>query len=347
MARILVLLILSTFFLSACAQKKDISFTIRGKVINARPADRLYFYDNKAGVALLNSDNTFEYTGILSFPMGVMCRTSRSNMSIVWIGGDTVNLTLEELTDTAGNKKLRITSLSGPPETEMYYTLQKQFFALLKDDASSPGSNRTDSVMASFYPAVASYISKNPGSALAASLPGIYPFSTSQKQQLLSLLDPNENKQVILSLKEDIARSALLKPGTVLPDWKQEALDGSMFSFYSLKAEYILLEFWGSSCYPCRLANPGLKKIYEAYHPKGFDIVGISLDVKKKAWKNAVEKDQLPWTQVSDLKGSKNALASAYRVNGIPFNILVNKNHEIIAVNLQPQQLADKLKELL
>ena len=54
-------------------------------------------------------------------------------------------------------------------------------------------------------------------------------------------------------------------------------------------------------CAPCRAENPNVVKVYNKFRSKGFDILGVSLDRTKEDWMKAIEKDNLTWTQVSDL----------------------------------------------
>ena len=82
-----------------------------------------------------------------------------------------------------------------------------------------------------------------------------------------------------------------------------------MISLSDFKGKLILLDFWASWCKPCRNANPEMVKLYTKYHNKGLDIISISLDGTpqqknpKQDWLDAIEKDKMTWTQLSDLKG--------------------------------------------
>jgi alkyl hydroperoxide reductase subunit AhpC len=86
-------------------------------------------------------------------------------------------------------------------------------------------------------------------------------------------------------------------------------------------------------------------KAYEKFHPKGFEILGVSLDKPdaRDAWLKAIEKDQHTWPQVSDLKYWDIEAAQLYYVRGIPMNFLLAPDGKIIAKNLR----GNKLEELL
>ncbi|NLR80131.1 TlpA disulfide reductase family protein [Chitinophaga eiseniae] len=126
----------------------------------------------------------------------------------------------------------------------------------------------------------------------------------------------------------------------------QNNTEGKPFSLASLKGKYVLIDFWASWCVPCRAENPNVVKAYNKFKGKNFEIVGVSLDEKKEAWLKAIEKDGLLWTQVSDLKGWKNAVAVEYGVGAVPQNFLIDPNGIIIAQNLRGEALEKKLSEL-
>ncbi|MNR51999.1 hypothetical protein D3C85_1717690 [compost metagenome] len=77
------------------------------------------------------------------------------------------------------------------------------------------------------------------------------------------------------------------------------------------------------------------------------EILGVSLDIEhfKKNWIIAIEQDQLPWKQVSDLKLSNEA-ARIYGINAIPQNVLVDPQGKIVAKNLKGDDLQVKLAEI-
>lgn len=115
-------------------------------------------------------------------------------------------------------------------------------------------------------------------------------------------------------------------------------------SDYVGKGKYVLVDFWATWCGPCMNEMPALKKIYSIYKSKDFEIIGISLDDDMEAWKSTVKSKGMNWIQLHDT--DKNA-GMYYKVSSIPFTILFGKDGNIIEMNLQGNNLEQKLKDTI
>jgi peroxiredoxin len=149
------------------------------------------------------------------------------------------------------------------------------------------------------------------------------------------------------SLASFIESSKVGAIGTDALEFTQTDVDGKEVALSSFRGKYVLVDFWASWCRPCREENPNVVAAYNRFSSKNFTILGVSLDRERDAWINAIKKDGLVWTQVSDLQFWNNAAAALYRVQGIPQNFLIDPNGKIIGKNLRGPELEAKLCELL
>lgn len=148
-------------------------------------------------------------------------------------------------------------------------------------------------------------------------------------------------------IADRIQKLSAVAIGQVAPDFTQNTPEGEPLSMHAIKGKVKLIDFWASWCGPCRGENPNVVKVYEQYHPKGLEILSVSLDNDKEAWLKAIEDDQLKWHHVSDLKGWQNEAAQIYAVSGIPHTVLLDENNVIIAKDLRGEELKNKIAELL
>ena len=139
----------------------------------------------------------------------------------------------------------------------------------------------------------------------------------------------------------------LIPVGSVAPDFSQATPDGKQLKLSDLRGKVVLIDFWASWCRPCRMENPNVKRVYDRFHNKGFEILGVSLDKDKSAWTGAIQQDGLPWKHVSDLGFWNNAAAQQYGVSSIPYTVLLDRDGKVLAKNLRGPALEAKLAEVL
>ena len=134
----------------------------------------------------------------------------------------------------------------------------------------------------------------------------------------------------------------LVWEGQVLPEFSPVVdLDGKPVSLADYRGKLVLLDFWATWCGPCITELPNIKEVYEKYHDKGFEIIGISLDTDEAALRTFIKENRLPWRQVFDGAGRETPLAQQYGVRGIPAQFLIDREGTVISVKARGKRLKD------
>ncbi|MDD7888015.1 TlpA disulfide reductase family protein [Flavivirga sp. 57AJ16] len=194
------------------------------------------------------------------------------------------------------------------------------------------------------------YIAKNPESMFSLNLVSDKTIVNDYEDVVIlydlldaKVLKTNAGKKLTERMKI-LKRSAI---GASIPNFVQKNVKGTPVNLSSYKGKYLFIDFWASWCGPCRAENPNVLKAYNNYKDKNFTVLGVSLDNKEDKWKQAIEKDNLPWVQISDLKGFENEISTYFGIRAIPQTLLISPEGSIIAKNLRGAMLHEKLAEIL
>ncbi len=128
-------------------------------------------------------------------------------------------------------------------------------------------------------------------------------------------------------------------------------VDGESFDIHQLRGKVVLFDFWDIYCKACYAEFPRVKELYEHYQPRGFEVVGVSLDKDPEVLKKVLARQEFPWRTLQDVAQSTDEswltpLRKEYDINAVPVMILVDADGKVISINARGEELERLLKEI-
>jgi len=211
------------------------------------------------------------------------------------------------------------------PLTSKMDDLYKEYMAASKDQKLQESIvAKADGLEQEISQSYGNFVANNPSTPIAIfcleSFAGMDLDPVKIEPLFLQLPDQTRNSASGKNFEKRIQSSKLTAIGSMAPEFVQDDTLSRPVALSSLRGKYVLIDFWASWCGPCRQENPNVVKAFNQFKEKGFTVLGVSLDQPgaKTKWMDAIHKDGLTWTHVSDLKYWDNAAARLYGVRGIP-----------------------------
>ncbi|UBZ06369.1 AhpC/TSA family protein [Salegentibacter mishustinae] len=310
-------------------------FSLTGKTSNIEDGTYLYL-KNLVTAELIDSakveNNTFVVKTILekSLVYSMIFTKDKKNFKELWIEG-------HKMTLDASNTSFKEAIVKGSKSQDLSKKIRSEVHANIIDSPNDTIKNRE-----------IKFIKNYPNSLVSAYLlNGNRRMSQQEMKELFSTLSTDVRNSDLGEKIENFLEKEMPEKGEKFIDFQVPNEKNKPLKISELTGKFTLIQFWSSTCEGSRKMNKMLKKVYDKYHSHGLNIINISKDSSKANWIKAIKKDDLSWTQLSNLKGWNGEVFKAYGISSTPSNILIDDNGIIIGKNLTTKELKDAIDEKL
>jgi thiol-disulfide isomerase/thioredoxin len=130
-------------------------------------------------------------------------------------------------------------------------------------------------------------------------------------------------------------------------------LTGTPINTAGYRGKTLLVVYWATWCEPCKEDLPQLRAMYQQYRNRGFEVLGVNLDVPGGTRAEQVAQIQafaktnnIPWPHIYEPGGLDSSPAVQYGIISLPTMFLVDPKGEVLSRNSSVEELKQLLPKL-
>lgn len=313
-------------------------FVLEGEIANAYEGKMYLLYGDKVDSVSVENQK-FRFEGKIAFPVKANLSTSKYNRATGFLILESGNLSADVIIENKSSVHFK--GLSGSKSVEEL----KNFMIYKSKNRKAP--NLKDLL----FVRLNDIIKKNPknqlyGLLLAETL-SEKNLSYQHGVHLLKVLDTKtQDPKDVQRIKTILGSLEQTQLGAVFPTMELPDEKDVMQRLVPNTKPFTLVVFSSSECIGCIELDRRLKEVYSQYKNKGFAVYEAFLEGDKASWQEHIAREKLPWTTTLAIKKYNNEQIKAVGVTSLPSNFLLDGNGKIIAINIPPLALAQRLSIL-
>jgi thiol-disulfide isomerase/thioredoxin len=332
------------FFIISCKFNQDTSsnkFLIKAEIKGLNNSTQVFIY-NTENYNLVDStivvNEHFNFEGTLEDPiMGLFYfkdKLKKKYPSInFWIENSNISIKANLNDFQNGFSNFKKNQIEGTELNEIYIDYQNKLsesFELQNNELNEIGNRNLSNEIINKYIKIRdsisfdlAYNSPNNHQSLSIIFNSLNEISNDSLRLYYNKLDNKYKDSKIGKLIRVAQESIYLSEGDEAPEIIGWNLDDKFIKLSDFKGTTVLLDFWSSTCSPCRKQNKNeFSRLSKKY--KNLSIVSYSLDSNKEMWKRASEEDNITWINFSELKGYKSKFIVDYNIRLLPTSFLID-----------------------
>lgn len=346
-------LVVAAVTLVSCG--KSTSYTIDGTVADSTLNGNMIYLADMASRNTLDStviaNNKFKFTGKADTAFVAILQARPYHMNLIVENG---NISVEmgetdKLSGTPLNDEMASFVSAVDSLNNLFMAKQQEIIAkgLSDEEASAEWDKAMLSLMPEVNKVFSQYFDRNNNNAVGAWVLANWGLDPEQLDSIANLsgdvLKANPLVKEMLKQVEMLKKTA---EGAMFTDFTIEQPDGTNVSLsdYVGKGNYVLVDFWASWCGPCRGEIPNIKELYDKYHDKGLDVLGVAVWDKPEDTRKAIDELGIVWPQIINAQQIPTDL---YGIKGIPHIILFAPDGTIVARDLRDEAMKEKVAEVM